>query len=120
MSNDATITDGPIQVVVEVPDREGLVTLLETISETVADAHTESIASGRLTEESSVTVDLNVLTDKQREALTLALESGYYSRPRDVTLSDLSEQLDITKSAVSQRLRSAEIKLIENAMERYR
>lgn len=120
MLDNSTARDEPVQVVLEVPDRESLVTLLETISEQGLSARTESIAQAALTDDTSVTVDLDVLTDKQREALALALDSGYYSRPRDATLSDLADRLAITKSAVSQRLRTAERKLVENAMERYR
>lgn len=116
----SAIEEGPVQVVLEVPDQETLVTLLETISEADIPVHTESVTSARLTEERSVSVDLGVLTEKQREALALALDLGYYRRPRDVDLAQLAERLDITKSAVSQRLRSAEMKIIENAMKRYR
>lgn len=45
------------------------------------------------------------LTVPQREALTLALESGYFDVPRRTTLVDLAEELGVTDSAVSQRIR---------------
>lgn len=71
------------------------------------------------TTESSITLELDILTDKQREALTLALEEGYYERPRKSDLGDLADGLAISKSAVSQRLRTAETKLIKSAFQRY-
>lgn len=120
LDNQSATTDGPLQVVLEVPDRDCLVSLLETISDADLPVRTESIAPARPAEGTSVTVDLDVLTDKQREAVALALESGYYRRPREATLAHLSAQLEITKSAVSQRLRTAERKLIKSAMDRYR
>ncbi|MGM0399070.1 MAG: helix-turn-helix domain-containing protein [Halobacteriota archaeon] len=52
------------------------------------------------------------LTEKQREAVQLAVDEGYYDRPRDVSLGDLAERLDITRSALSQRLNAVESKLV--------
>lgn len=119
LDNASAVEEGPIQVVLEVPDQDSLVRLLETISDADLPVRTETIAPARLTEETSVRIDLGVLTDKQREALRLALEAGYYSRPREITLAGLADQLDITKSAVSQRLRNAEVNIVEAAMDRY-
>lgn len=121
MSDSVSATEQePVQVVLEVPDQEALVALLETVSDASVPVRTETVTPARLTDEASVRVNLDVLTEKQREALALALESGYYRRPRDTTLSGLAEQFDITKSAVSQRLRSAETKIVTNAMKRFR
>ncbi len=47
----------------------------------------------------------DALTEKQREALGLAFESGYFSVPRGTTLTDLAERLDISRQAFSRRLR---------------
>lgn len=52
------------------------------------------------------------LTLAQREALVTALEKGYYDIPRRITLVDLSEELDVSDQAVSERLRRGESKLI--------
>lgn len=54
------------------------------------------------------------LTDKQREAILMATEMGYYDTPRSVSLSDLASQVGVSTSAVSQRLNSVETKLIES------
>jgi len=40
--------------------------------------------------------------------LEAAVERGYYSRPREVTVSDLSDELGVPRSTVQYRLRSAE------------
>lgn len=45
------------------------------------------------------------LTPEQREALLLALEEGYFDVPRETTLVELAAMLDISDSAVSQRIR---------------
>ena len=46
------------------------------------------------------------LTDTQQEALVLAYERGYFESPREVTLAELGEELDITQQAVGSRLRN--------------
>jgi predicted DNA binding protein len=56
------------------------------------------------------------LTGPQREALVAAYESGYFGVPRDATLSKLSSRLDISKQSVSERLRRAQSRLVENTV----
>lgn len=45
------------------------------------------------------------LTEPQRETLRVALERGYFDVPRRVNLQDLAEELGVSDTAVSQRLR---------------
>ena len=45
------------------------------------------------------------LTDEQREALASAVRRGYFEVPRGATLSDLAEELGITRQAASERVR---------------
>ena len=45
------------------------------------------------------------LTSAQRETLILALENGYFEVPRQHSLNQLADELGISDSAVSQRLR---------------
>ncbi|EFW93900.1 Bacterio-opsin activator HTH domain protein [Haladaptatus paucihalophilus DX253] len=56
------------------------------------------------------------LTEPQREALVSAHESGYFEVPRDATLSELSSTLNISKQSVSERLRRAQSRLVENTI----
>ena len=65
-----------------------------------------------------VTLDLYELTEKQRQAVTAAVAAGYYEAPREVSLGELATQLDISKSALSQRLKAAESKLVTTAFSR--
>lgn len=51
------------------------------------------------------------LPPEQREALVEAVQRGYYEKPRQITLEELSEELDCPRSTLSYRLRSAESKL---------
>lgn len=53
------------------------------------------------------------LTDKQREALILAYERGYYSPPSGVTLEEVADQLGISRQAVASRLKRGTHRLLE-------
>jgi len=54
------------------------------------------------------------LTDRQRGALELALEGGYYGQPRGTSLRDLASQTSVSKSTFEEHLRKAENKLLTN------
>jgi predicted DNA binding protein len=45
------------------------------------------------------------LSEKQHDTLVLALERGYFEVPRRTTLGDLAEELGVSDTAVSQRIR---------------
>ncbi|WP_255151371.1 bacterio-opsin activator domain-containing protein [Halorarius halobius] len=76
--------------------------------------------------DAGITVDLNEvnspladgstggygLSEEQQTALEVALERGYFDIPRGITLVELSEQLGVSDSAVSQRIRRGLGKLI--------
>jgi predicted DNA binding protein len=53
----------------------------------------------------------NGLTPRQREAITLAIEEGYYDIPRRCTTVELGEKLGISDQAVTERLRRAIVAL---------
>lgn len=52
------------------------------------------------------------LTERQREALQLADERGYYNWPRDATQEELAAELGVSPATFTQHLRAAEQKLI--------
>ena len=49
----------------------------------------------------------NILTDKQREALRVAVSSGWFDIPRQVSLRELSELSGISKSTLGEHLEKA-------------
>lgn len=54
------------------------------------------------------------LPAEQREALVEAVGRGYYEKPRQITLEELSTELDCPRSTLSYRLRSAESRLAKS------
>ncbi|OVE85724.1 helix-turn-helix domain-containing protein [Natronolimnobius baerhuensis] len=56
------------------------------------------------------------LTTPQRTLIVAAYEAGYFDVPRETTLVDLGERLEISDSAVSQRLRRGLAALIDSTL----
>lgn len=56
------------------------------------------------------------LTANQHEALLLAFNEGYYDQPRTTNLETLADQLDISRSSFSDRLRRGYYNLLENTI----
>lgn len=54
-----------------------------------------------------------LLTDRQWQFITEAVERGYYDTPRGCTLDELAETFDINKSSSSRLLRRAENRIIK-------
>ncbi|WP_331233619.1 helix-turn-helix domain-containing protein [Natronorarus salvus] len=48
------------------------------------------------------------LTTEQYEALSLAVERGYFEVPRRISLQELAEELDVSHQSLSERLRRAQ------------
>ena len=55
------------------------------------------------------------LTDRQLDALRLALDNGYYEQPRQAAVDDLAARTTVARSTYEEHLRKAENKLITNA-----
>jgi predicted DNA binding protein len=53
------------------------------------------------------------LSSKEQDTLRAAIEHGYYETPREVTVKELANRLDVPQSTVSYRLRQAEAALAE-------
>ncbi|WP_129116635.1 helix-turn-helix domain-containing protein [Halegenticoccus tardaugens] len=56
------------------------------------------------------------LTDTQQEALVLAYNRGYFESPREVTMEDLGDELDISQQAVASRLRRGIKQILGNTL----
>lgn len=109
------VENGTMLVTTYVDDRgviRELVAALEATFETVRLVRLAVVEGPEATEQ--VTFDLSALTPKQRGSLELAVVRGYFDDDVDVALGDLADELDISKSALSQRLRTAQAKLVKD------
>lgn len=57
------------------------------------------------------------LSERQREAVRIALSLGYYEQPSRATHEDVAEALDCAPSTASEHLKKAEAKLVRAAMD---
>lgn len=56
----------------------------------------------------------SVLTEKQEHCLRIAYEKGYYKVPKNITLEELCQLIDCSKSTLSVLMRNAESRIITN------
>ncbi|WP_435363464.1 helix-turn-helix domain-containing protein [Haloarchaeobius sp. DYHT-AS-18] len=57
---------------------------------------------------------LQLLSQRQREVFELARRENYYQWPREVSLQELADELDISKTTFTEHLRKAEAKLLND------
>ncbi|WP_265109420.1 helix-turn-helix domain-containing protein [Halosolutus halophilus] len=91
------------------PDRDAIATLWEFCEET--DISFELHRMFRQNEWSNGLTPK--LTDEQQAALVSAYEDGYFEEPRETSLEELADQLDISPTAVGGRIRRGTGKLVE-------
>ncbi|WP_018257788.1 helix-turn-helix domain-containing protein [Halomicrobium katesii] len=111
----SAVTDERIVLETFLPDRDRLSELVDALK-AVADGlrlrQLKRIENGTVERNrNTVTLDLFEVTEKQREAVTKAIGAGYYESPRETSLGELAADLDISKSALTQRLNNVESKL---------
>lgn len=112
------VEDGTMLVTTYVGDREtvrDVVGALRSVLDHVRLVRLALVEGADATER--VTFDLSALTPKQREGLELAVVRGYFDDDRDVALGELADELGISKSALSQRLRGAQAKLVTDVFD---
>ncbi|PSP81892.1 helix-turn-helix domain-containing protein [Halobacteriales archaeon QS_1_68_17] len=100
LTREATATADGWLFTLQVPDRDALSRICEYA--TGEDMTWELVT---LRPESGASNGPYGLTDTQRETLLVALERGYFSEPREATLADLADALDISQTAAGGRLR---------------
>lgn len=113
-----SVADDQLVVSFLVPNRDELVDIVSSLREIGATPRLQQISgSNDDSSDRSIELEVDSLTDKQREAVSSAVELGYYETPRRANLGDLAERLEVSRSAVSQRLTAVEAKLIEELFE---
>lgn len=113
-----TVDSSGLVVSIAARDRDEFISIVADLRDADATPRLVQIThSNDPMEYQSLEFDVECITDKQREAIRIAVENGYYETPRRATLGDLAEQLDISRSAVSQRLTAVESKMIYKLVE---
>lgn len=115
------VTGRRIYVQVYLPDRQALSDVIDVLERTTAEFTVRRLQrvdrNGIGGKSEEITFDLSSLTEKQRTTAIRAVEAGYYDNPRETSLKRLAEEMDISKSALSQRLKAVETKLLKGAFD---
>ena len=101
LTHDATATNNGWMFTLQVPDRDALSTIWDHARDNGIAWDLIELNRGKPLANDT----MYGLTDTQRETLMIALEEGYFSEPREVTLADLADTLDVSQSAAGGRLR---------------
>lgn len=101
--------DGEWHADFQFPNRESLVTL-----RAFCEANDISFSVNSLSETEYPGTAADDLSESQRETLRTAYESGYFDVPREFSQTELAEELGVSTSAVSDRLRRATAQLIQD------
>ncbi|AXG07579.1 bacterio-opsin activator [Haloplanus rubicundus] len=95
------------------PDHDGLSAFHNFVVENDIPCHIERTYTLAETSKSGYRFDLS---QEQREALLLALRRGYFATPSEVTLDELADELDITRQALSDRIRRGNEQLLRKVL----
>ncbi len=105
--------DGELILSLSTIDRATLSEIVGALREAGAGVRLERISQSEGGRDGpTLELEANAVTEKQRETVRVAVERGYYETPRRTDLGGLAADLDVSKSAVSQRLGAVEAKLI--------
>lgn len=58
-------------------------------------------------------MNVRTLTEREMESIEFAVREGYYDRDRKISLQDIADEFDVNKSTCSERLDSAESKIVK-------
>jgi predicted DNA binding protein len=117
LPQEVTCADGEGRIVAEVPPQYDSTTVIEEFlkenSEAELVSKREKDSFSPLFSRSAFQQVLNEnLTDRQREVLRVAFESGYYEWPRECTGAEVAEELGISSATFSEHVHAAEHKLM--------
>ncbi|WP_158855249.1 helix-turn-helix domain-containing protein [Halorhabdus sp. CUG00001] len=96
------------------PDKETLREVVTDIREIAESVRLQQLVRGGPGDRRSELVDLDNLTETERETIDWAIVAGYYDRPRSIDFEELADEIGISKSALSKRLSAAEAKIMRD------
>ncbi|WP_411966051.1 helix-turn-helix domain-containing protein [Haloferax sp. YSMS24] len=116
-TSDATVldarSDGDWVFRLRFPDHDALSEFHDAVVEREIPIHVERTFTLTDEERDGYRFDL---TTEQREALVLALQRGYFETPSRVGLDELADELDISRQALSHRIRLGNEKVLRSTL----
>ncbi|MCU4741416.1 helix-turn-helix domain-containing protein [Halobacteria archaeon AArc-m2/3/4] len=102
-------SNGRWEIRMRFPDRDTVATYHDFLEENGVTFDLHRLSDGVQTSHGD-----DVVTPRQREALQVAYENGFFDVPRGATLGELAAELEISDQAVSERLRRGQSRLLEH------
>lgn len=78
----------------------------------------DSISILSINEEEQSNSWKGVLTNRQREVLTHAINRGFYNLTREVTLKELAEEMGMARSTYDEHIRKSESEIMKNLLDK--
>jgi hypothetical protein len=91
------------------PSRDALRTFRDVATRIADNVDVEQLYTEQMSETAR-------LTERQREAVTMAYERGYFDTPRRTTLSELADELEVTSQTLSRHVRVGVEKIVADAL----
>ncbi|ELY39007.1 bacterio-opsin activator domain-containing protein [Natronorubrum tibetense] len=107
------VADGQMRISASVRATEAVRPVIDRLEDAFADASVTTVWSDHSQPEDPDGGGLERLTDRQRQVLELALNAGYFERPRRHNTGELAAMLDISRATFTQHLRVAQSKVFE-------
>ena len=115
---DQYVRDGRVEMTFHATGLEELRELIGSLRERfdAVDVRRLLRSEGEATDHDLVFVDRNELTDRQREALELAHEGGYFEQPKRANASELAEEMGVSRSTFTGHLAAAQSKVVGSVL----
>lgn len=106
-----------LEVTLLLPSPDPIVDIVAALEEVGASVTLECLVRSMPEHAESVVVDLDHLTDRQREVLEVAHSMGYFSYPRGANAGDVAAELGIAGSTFTEHLAAAQRRLLDRIFE---
>jgi predicted DNA binding protein len=110
-----TLEDGHVVFDVLLQDRDGIddaIELLEDFGDVSVEYLSENLHYQTAPKLDQFEQLIASVSPRQLEVLSLAVSMGYFDDTRQVTVEDIADELDITKTTASKHLRKARLKVL--------
>ena len=112
------VRDGTLELTLNLPGSDALREVVEILSGSGRDVDVRYLMRNAESDDADpIVVDRMQLTDRQREVLETAYETGYFDYPRRANAGDVADELGIAPSTFSEHLAAAQSRLLESVLE---
>lgn len=113
---ESTVQPSTVRGRIAVPSVDRLFEIMKSLDGNGENAHLERLVNGEAKGGRPVLVDLDTLTSKQLSILRAAHRHGYFTLSSGVTLDDVAEEVDLSRSTVHEHLQKGIERLLKSSL----